>query len=628
MENTESAYSDFSGYMADELTLNEQTLPVIMQVADHLPGGFFIYKAYGDEEILYVNRHMLRICGCQSREQFDEMTGGTFRGFVYPQDYQRSELAIRSCIDRSDSNLDYVEYRIRRYDGSIRWIMDYGHLAHTAKYGNVFCVFVDDSTDKNLRAQEDRRAAQVIRGLSGEYNSIYLIDFDLKRMLPYSLNNEVSKSMRYAFSGNLDYEATIREFADRYVVPEDYRMYLRECEELRIRSRVATEKTYHVTFRRYNEQHVMEYVQMTISGVDDEQTDRIVMGYKNVTGQVKKAQEELRLRHTSSILRAVTEDYVCLIDVDLKTEKEIQYFLNDGTEAPLGRWSEAEDYSSCILAFAERVVAEKDRKRFLLATALPQLRQVLAGQREFTIEYDAVPDGSVRKYQGRFTLHEEAPGEKHMFVGIRDITEAEQLRFEEEQRLREAISRADAASRAKTTFLFNMSHDIRTPMNAIIGYTTLMEKHAGEPDRIADYMKKIRSSGEFLLELINNVLEMARIENGAMALDETTWDAYTMNDAIFAAFESQMASKGLGFRREIDVQHRYVFCDALKLQEIFLNLLSNAYKYTPAGGSVAILLKELPTDRPGFALYETTVSDTGIGMSEDYLPHLYEEFSR
>ena len=188
MENTDNAFADFSSYLADELTLNRQTLPVIAQLADHLPGGFFIYRAYGDEEMLYINRYMLRICGCESREQFDAMTGGTFRGFVYPDDYEKSELAIRRCIDQSDSNLDYVEYRIRRYDGSIRWIMDYGHLAHTAEYGNVFCVFVDDSTDKNLRAEQDRRAAQVIRGLGEEYNSIYLIDFDLKKMLPYSLN--------------------------------------------------------------------------------------------------------------------------------------------------------------------------------------------------------------------------------------------------------------------------------------------------------------------------------------------------------------------------------------------------------------------------------------------------------
>ena len=426
VENMDGAFSDFSGYQVEELPLNEETLPAIIQVADHLPGGFFIYKAYGDEEILYVNRHMLRICGYESREQFDKMTGGTFRGFVHPADYEKSEKTIRECIDHSDQDLDYVEYRIRRADGSVRWIMDYGHLVHTERYGNVFCVFVDDSTDKNLRAERDRRAAQVIRGLSEEYNSIYLIDLEMKRMLPYSLNNEVSRSMRYAFEGSMDYETTIREFADRYVLPEDRETYLRECSEPRIRQRIADERIYSIIFRRYNERHVMEYVQMTISRADDTDLSRIVMGYKDVTERVEQAKEE--------------------------------------------------------------------------------------------------------------------------------------------QRLREEVDRADAASRAKTTFLFNMSHDIRTPMNAIIGYTTLMEKHMGEPDKLADYMKKIRSSGEFLLELINDVLEMARIESGTMVLDETTWDAYTMNDAIFAAFEAQMAAKGLRFTRSLDVQSRYVTCDGLKLQ--------------------------------------------------------------
>ena len=627
-ESANNACADFSGYLADELTLNEQTLPVIMQVADQLPGGFFIYRAYGEEEIIYLNRHMLRICGCADRAQFDEMTGGTFRGFVYPEDYEQSERSIRNCIDHSESKLDYVEYRIKRYDGSIRWIMDYGHLAHTERYGNVFCVFVDDSTDKNLRAEQDRRAAQVIRGLSEEYNSIYLIDFELKRMLPYSLNDAVAQSMQYAFSGNLDYDTTVREYADKYVIPADHAMYLRECEEQTIRRRLAKERTYSVTFRRYNEEHIMEYVQMTVSRVEDESFNRVVMGYKDVTDRVKTAQAELQLKHTSSILRTVAEDYVCLIDVDLQTEKEIQFFLNDGPEVSIPKWSEAEDYDSCIHAFAERIVAEKDRERFLHATELPRLREVLSKQKDFTIEYDAVPDGHARKYQGRFTLHEEASGEKHMFIGIRDITEAEQLRFAEEQRLREAISQADAANRAKTAFLFNMSHDIRTPMNAIIGYTTLMEKHAGEQDKIADYMKKIKSSGEFLLDLINNVLEMARIENGAMALDETACDAYTMNDSIFMAFDAQMAAKGLRFTRSIDIRSRYVFCDTLKLEEIFLNLLSNAYKYTPAGGTVNMSLKELPSDKPGYALYQTTVTDTGIGMSEEYLPHIFEEFSR
>ena len=629
MSNKENAYSDFSRYLAEELTLNEQTLPIVGQIADHLPGGFFIYKAYGDEEMLYINKYMLHICGCEDREQFKKMTGDTFRGFVYPEDYEKSELAIRKCIESNDNNLDYVEYRIRRYDGSIRWIMDYGRLAHTEQYGNVFCVFVDDSTDKNLRAEEDRRATQVIRGLSEDYNSIYLIDFELKKMLPYSLNNEVSRSMRYAFEGSLDYASTIREFADRYVIPADYTMYLNECEEQQIRKRIETEKSYSIIFRRYNENHVLEYVQMTISRVDDEDhCSRIVMGYKNVTRQMEKTREEMRLKHTNSILRAVTEDYVCLIDVNLETEREIQYFLDGESENPLPRWSEAEDYSSCILAYARRIVAKKDRKRFILATELPRLKKVLEGQHEFIIEYDAVIGDTIRKFQGCFTIHEEEFGVKHMFVGIRDITEAEQLRFEEQQRLMEAVERADMASRAKTTFLFNMSHDIRTPMNAIIGFSDLALRHIDEKKKLEEYLENISISGNHLLKLINNVLEMSRIESGRLELNENPDNLSRAIKEWSSILEEEAKKNGLKLTVNADVYNTQIIWDSTKVGEIFFNVVGNSVKYTPAGGSIFVNVKELACERDGYARYETIIEDTGIGISEEFIPHIFESFSR
>ena len=489
MSNTDKSYSDFSRYLADELTLNEQTLPIISQIADHLPGGFFIYKAYGDEEILYINKYMLHICGCEDLKQFKEMTGGSFRGFVYSADYEKSELAIRSCIEASDNNLDYVEYRIKRYDGSIRWIMDYGRLAHTEQYGNVFCVFVDDSTDKNLRAEEDRRAVQVIKGLSEEYNSIYLIDFELDKMLPYSLNNEVSKSMQYAFRSSLDYETTIREFAEKYVISEDYDMYLRECEKQHICQRIATEKTYNIIFRRYNEKHIIEYVQMTISRVDDNaHCDRIVMAYKDVTRQVMKAREE--------------------------------------------------------------------------------------------------------------------------------------------QRLKEEARRAEAANRAKTTFLFNMSHDIRTPMNAIIGFTDLAMKHMDEKEKLKEYLGNIRVSGSHLLDLINNVLEMSRIESGKLELIEKPDIISNATKEWAVIFKEEAKKKSQNLTLHADIEHSQIYWDSTKVEEIFLNIVGNAVKYTPQGGNIGINIRELPCERTDFARYEAVIADDGIGISEEFLPHIFESFSR
>jgi len=187
---------------------------------------------------------------------------------------------------------------------------------------------------------------------------------------------------------------------------------------------------------------------------------------------------------------------------------------------------------------------------------------------------------------------------------------------------------AENANNAKTSFLFNMSHDIRTPMNAIIGFTDLLELNQDDAIKRADYLKKIKSSSSVLLSIINNVLEMARIERGSLKIEETAWCTEQFNDAIYSVFQEMMEKKGITFKRTIDIQHHYIFCDTIKVREIIINIISNAYKYTRKGGSVTMELKELPSTKEGWVLYQSTISDTGIGMSQEFLPHIFEEFSR
>ena len=191
-----------------------------------------------------------------------------------------------------------------------------------------------------------------------------------------------------------------------------------------------------------------------------------------------------------------------------------------------------------------------------------------------------------------------------------------------------AKTQAEAASSAKTSFLFNMSHDIRTPMNAIMGFRDLLEKHIDEPERRADYLRKIKDASKVLLSIINNVLEMARIEKGTVVVEEVAMNTKNFGISIFSVFSEMMAEKNIEFTHEDLVVHHNVYCDPTKMREIFMNLLSNAYKYTKPGGKVHVRLRELPSDREGYGLFETSVSDTGIGMSAEYLAHIFEEFSR
>ena len=196
------------------------------------------------------------------------------------------------------------------------------------------------------------------------------------------------------------------------------------------------------------------------------------------------------------------------------------------------------------------------------------------------------------------------------------------------EKIERAAKRAEEASEAKTGFLFNMSHDIRTPMNAIIGFSDLLEKHLDDKEKVHDYIKKIQLSGSFLLSLINYVLEMARIESGKATLRTEVGDAQELLGALNAVFEPAVEKKRLKYNCTLDVEHRFIICDVTKVREIVLNIISNSVKYTPEGGSVTVQIKEIPWEKEGWTAYRILVEDTGIGMGAEYLPHIFEEFTR
>jgi len=191
-----------------------------------------------------------------------------------------------------------------------------------------------------------------------------------------------------------------------------------------------------------------------------------------------------------------------------------------------------------------------------------------------------------------------------------------------------ALVKAEADSKAKTDFLFSMSHDIRTPMNAIIGFLRLLNEQQAEPVKRKEYIRKIEDSSELLLSIINNVLEMSQIEGGKTALEETAWSAEQMMDAVCSLLTPQMQAKNITFEKVVEVEHPFVWCDMTKLQEIYLNILNNANKYTPDGGKVSIRLTEIPSDKVGCVLFKTEIEDNGIGIAKEFMPHLFEAFSR
>ena len=192
---------------------------------------------------------------------------------------------------------------------------------------------------------------------------------------------------------------------------------------------------------------------------------------------------------------------------------------------------------------------------------------------------------------------------------------------------RKAQIQAEKVNAAKSDFLFNMSHDIRTPMNALLGYSELMKRELTDP-KLLDYQEKMEQSGNLLLSIINNVLDMARIESGKVELDEDYVQIRDIYHGVYKIFQAEAEKKGIRLEMEYEVQHEHIICDETKNREIFLNLISNAVKYTASGGTVTIRITEIDCDREDCVRIQTQVIDTGIGMSEEFLPSLFEAFSR
>ena len=193
-----------------------------------------------------------------------------------------------------------------------------------------------------------------------------------------------------------------------------------------------------------------------------------------------------------------------------------------------------------------------------------------------------------------------------------------------------ALKKAEEASLAKTCFLNNMSHDIRTPMNVILGYAQLMENELNGKDlpETLEHLEKLQQSGDLLLSIINNVLDMARIESGRMELDENYCQIEDVWKSLFAVFEEKARKKNIALHYTMNVEHKHVLTDATKIKEILVNILSNAIKYTPAGGSVMVEVDELPCGESEYMIARIRVSDTGIGMSADYQTRIFEAFTR
>ena len=335
-------------------------------------------------------------------------------------------------------------------------------------------------------------------------------------------------------------------------------------------------------------------------------------------------------KHYTELIQALGIDYsiVCFFN------------LNDGMGIPLrihgdyinmlntifnGEISLKESMDNFIQTF----VYEEDQDQLRHALSLENLSAELAEKNSYYFGFRIYVDDSMKYFQMKAVRTNKWNDQKKIIIGFRNADEETRKEMKQKLLLEDALLQANKANKAKSVFLSNMSHDIRTPMNAIVGFTNLALSHIDHQEQVEAYLKKIMTSGNHLLSLINDILDMSRIESGKIRLDEKPCSLPDVLHGLRNILQADIHAKQLELYIDtVDVQNEEICCDKLRLNQVLLNLLSNSVKYTPAGGSVRLRITELPGAAEGFANYEFYIKDTGIGMSEEFVSHIFEPFER
>ncbi len=341
----------------------------------------------------------------------------------------------------------------------------------------------------------------------------------------------------------------------------------------------------------------------------------------------KRKQEEQR---QMELIHALSIDYnlVCFFDLDTGFGKALR--INDCPYKILDELFDGElVMEKHFDSYINRCIYEEDQELLRQALSRENLMKKLAERKVYSVNYRTICYGEMRYFQMKAVCAGDWSQNCGIVLGFHSIDEEIRNEMEKTTILEDALQQANRANKAKSVFLSNMSHDIRTPMNAIIGFTTLALSRIEHVDQVEGYLKKIMTSGNHLLNLINNVLDMSHIESGKMQLSEQLCSLPEILHGLRNIIQADIHSKQLELYMDaIDVQNERIYCDRLRLNQVLLNLLNNAIKYTTAGGIVSIKVTERPSAKEGYANYEFQIKDTGIGMSEDFVNHIFEPFER
>ncbi|MBO5514013.1 MAG: response regulator [Mogibacterium sp.] len=647
--------------------LDEKSMSIVEDIGKYMPGGFFIYKAEGKEELLYANHAVFDIYGCDGLEDFKELTGYTFKGMVHPDDYVAISQSINEQIEDSDENIDHVVYRITRKDGEVRWVDDYGHYAESEGMGGLYYVFISDITEKHMEEEqaqvtmeatkrENLRLMDQMESVAGLADLMGSVASLLSNMPAMSFSKEVSTGRYLACNqvfaefagknspdevvGHTDHELFDKNTADHFVeddakavamdepyiffedVPDASGKLLRNLQTTKLKFTDSTGRLCTLGL----------CVDVTeISRIKESEARQQEME-ERIALQDRLLEEQKQRKRQDSMVIALSSDYrsVYYINVD---EDEAVCYLSSGTYDNDPVEGERFPFLETFTKFGNDHVHESYREGFMEFIQPDNIRKELLKYPIITYRFLEVGNGTEKYTMFRMAgvrhMEDREDGQVHAAgIGFTDIDEEMRESMMQQKTLAEALEVAEQANEAKTAFLSNMSHEIRTPMNAIIGLDRLALNNDRLEEETREYLEKIGESARHLLGLINDILDMSRIESGRLLLRKEEFSFSSMLEQINTMVMSQCDEKGLKYECKLSGGvGDYYIGDDMKLKQVLINMLSNAIKFTDAPGSIEFDVERIGT----FGDHSTmkfVIRDTGIGIDEEFIPKIFDSFTQ
>ena len=557
-------------------------------------GGYHRCSLEDGYPFLYVSLKFQEIFGW-SKEEIETRFDNKLMNMVHPED---RSLDLFHSVFRllGKDGYHYVSESVEKEGNSIL----HGHISDVTEF---------------IREKEQNN---ILSALTMDYTSLVLCDLKQDTVEVIKQDASCAEMNWHSYSESLNY------FYDNVLMKDSCPNYMDILSNESLMRTLKERGSFEWHFQIVpDENGISNLGARAVFLYEDLNHFKIIMGFRPID-EIVKREKVLELQR--EIIEGLGKEYFSVLLLELDSGQIFSYREVGENGKRIADFCRKYENQWCELlpAYADEIVTDESRENFLDQLSLDAL---CSNQDDFSMTYEFKTGDRIIYHQTRIAYVRKKDRSRVAVIGTRNIDDLIKKERMQEAKLKEAYIVAEEANKAKTDFLNNMSHDIRTPMNVILGYNELMKQYLTDTI-LVDYQNKIEQSGKLLLSIINNVLDMARIESGKMVVEERAEQIGLVVEEIENVFESSAQEKNIVFTTSVDVDHTHVLWDGFKVREILMNLVGNAFKYTPDGGHIAIDVKELDCARSGYVRIQTQVKDTGIGMSEDYLPTLFDSFSR